>query len=75
MFNLAIYQWTKDNLIELLNHCGYSGDDIISAEYVDTTNHSSKFRISYPDDYEDDGIGHGFVYVFIDAAGSLAADY
>lgn len=75
MFNTIIHQWDKEDLIDMLNLSGYSGEDILTTEYINTVNHVSKFQISFPDEYEKGGIGYGFVFVSINDKGALVADY
>lgn len=74
--NLDLATWSLDEVTQALNHSGYSADDIYTAEYVKTLNDKQEaiFRITYPDDYTDGGIGCGNVYIFI-KDGKIQADY
>jgi hypothetical protein len=68
-----ISKWSTEQLVDLLNHSGYSSDDIVSCYYKQTL---SEGHIVFNIDYEnlDGELESGNVFVFI-RDGKLVAEF
>ncbi len=73
---MNISKWTKTDIIRALERRGYMDDGIVSASFAGVNDRNqAMFDIAYKDTHNDEGIGFGKVFVFIDATGELVADY
>lgn len=66
-----IRNWGRKELVDLLDHSGYSSDDLIDAEYKSTNSYGQAvFEICY--DEIGGGLQTGLVYVSIKNGGLVA---
>lgn len=71
LINSDLTQLSKEDIIQLLEETGYTGEDIISVEYGGNTENGVKYVITFT---EDDKLHNGLVYVYI-SKGKLECEY
>jgi len=73
---MNLSKWTKTDIIKALERGGYEASDIVSANFAGVNDtHQAMFDIAYTDTHNDEGIGFGKVFVYIDKGGELVAEF